>query len=90
MRPLSLLGASLVLAAASASPALPAGPEFQVNTGTVGDQGYPAACVDARGDATVARESRVDGVSTVRTRRFDAAGAAAPGAGRVALGLLSR
>ncbi len=76
MRPLPLLGAWLVLATASASPALPTGSEFQVNAGGTGDQGYPTACVDARGAATVAWESRVDGVSTVRARRFNGAGVA--------------
>ena len=75
MRTLPLLGAWVVLVARTAL-ALPVGPEFQVNTDTAGDQGYPAACIDDAGDATVAWESLgADGTSAVRTRRFDDAGA---------------
>jgi len=36
----------------------PAGPEFQVNSYTAGDQAYPAACVDGLGRATLVWESR--------------------------------
>jgi len=76
---LPLLGAWVVLVAGTAL-ALPAGPEFQVNTDTAGDQGYPAACIDDAGGATVAWESLgADGTSAVRTRRFDAAGVALGG-----------
>ena len=48
--------------------------EFQVNTGTAGDQAYPAACVDRQGRAVVAWESRGgDGDGTgVLLQRFDA------------------
>ncbi|MDX2167941.1 MAG: hypothetical protein SF182_12780 [Deltaproteobacteria bacterium] len=47
--------------------------EFQVNTGTAGDQAYPAACVDSQGRGVVAWESRgSDGHgNAVVSRRVD-------------------
>lgn len=49
--------------------------EFQVNSTTAGDQGYPSACLAADGSATVVWESRDAAGSGLRGRRFDAAGA---------------
>jgi hypothetical protein len=61
------LGIALWLVAAP-----PSRGEFQVNSGTAGDQGYPAVCVDAQGRAVLAWESRgsdADGNAIV-SRRF--------------------
>ena len=54
---------------------LTAAGEFQVNSTTAGDQGYPSACLAADGSATVVWESRDATGSGLRGRRFDAAGA---------------
>jgi hypothetical protein len=67
------LGIALWLVAAP-----PSRGEFQVNSGTAGDQGYPAVCVDAQGGAVLAWESRggdADGNAIV-ARRFDGGDAA--------------
>lgn len=67
------LGIALWLVAAP-----PSRGEFQVNSGSAGDQGYPAVCVDAQGGAVLAWESRggdADG-NAVLTRRFDRGDAA--------------
>src|SRR5689334_6497770 len=73
MRFTSLLAAA-ALFAARVGAALPAGPEFQVNTTTAGDQGYPAACIGG-GGATLAWESRgADGGGALLARRAGARG----------------
>ena len=74
MRGVTLLGACALLTARVCA-ALPAGPELQVNSSGTGDQGYPSACVDAGGTATVAWESRGASGGALVTRRFDRAGA---------------
>jgi len=50
--------AFLLLLRATSAAAAPSGPEFQVNSTSAGDQGYPALCVTADGAAVLAWESR--------------------------------
>ncbi len=52
------LVAGLLLLRTTGAAAAPSGPEFQVNSTSAGDQGYPALCVTADGGAVLAWESR--------------------------------
>jgi len=63
-----------VIASVALALLLTAAGEFQVNSTTSGDQGYPSACLAADGTATVVWESRQAAGSGLRGRRFDAAG----------------
>lgn len=55
--------------------AAPIGSEFQVNTATVGDQGYPSLCVTTAGEMVVAWESRGGEIDGIFAQRYDSAGA---------------
>ncbi len=61
----------------AAAAQVPAGSEFQVNTSTVGDQAYPAACADSQGRFVVVWEADDhDGDGrAVGAQRYDRAGA---------------
>jgi hypothetical protein len=83
-----VLGGTSIVAALVAGAAVGAaqgqlapGLEFQVNTYTVGDQAYPAACGNAQGHFVVVWESAdQDGSgNAVRARRYDQNGAALSG-----------
>ena len=52
----------------------PLGPEFQVNTATLGSQRNPKVCSDALGNFIIAWESRAQGHADVHAQRFDALG----------------
>ncbi len=52
------LVAGLLLLRAAGAAAAPSGPEFQVNSTSAGDLGYPALCVTPDGGAVLAWESR--------------------------------
>lgn len=61
-----------MIAALALALALTAPGEFQVNSTTAGDQGYPSVCIAADGSATVVWESRDAAGSAIRSRRFAA------------------
>ncbi len=68
---------AIVLCAAQAALAQASGAEFQVNTGTAGDQLYPAACRDPQGAVVVTWEThdQIESKTNILARRYDASGA---------------
>lgn len=55
-------------------PPAPVGSEFQVNTATAGDQGYPTVCATTAGEMVIAWESRGGEIDGIFAQRYDPSG----------------